>query len=744
MKKKFYHEPTRTNTNKGKAIFLLVIIPLSLFAAMFSGCVLWGDIDEMREKARGKISGGGGSSVIDISDILNALNKENGEWDFEGAGITAKNFSDKGIYGVDEENIEEIAQWFEYFTKQKGSAPDDLIELKALVDAALIAIASNNPDFCGADYKDQDEVRNAIAGLIQNDTELDFKWPEFNTVIVHIQIGEYEVEFVFKEDIPLPKLSGKVSISGTAKVGETLAADTCALGGSGTISYAWKRGDTVVGTGDTYTVQADDVGYSITVTVTREGYMDSVTASTRPVTDPALPCLEGIVSISGTAEAGKTLAAETSALGGSGIISYAWERGDTVVGTGDTYTVQAYDVGYNITVTVMRSGYSGYVTSDPIFIIPVITISLQPANLTNVTFGNITSSLAVRASVTGNAALKYQWYNSTTGNYTGAASINGKTDASFTIPDDLIKGTYYYFCEISADGAAPVLSDVATVYVTDKPTLIAENFTVNNNNTTYNGKSQGITVSFKGEDINNTTAGEITVFYSSATYEKNECAPTSAGEYDVLVKTEGGSVYLEFAGAIGTLTIEPKTITISGVTATDRVYDGSTTVTLSGGTLKDIVDGDSVGFNLGVGTVASSDAGNNKSVSTGIKLIGEHASNYILEQPSGITVNIKAEKSFEISFADFSDIDEPEISAGTIYLIGGEGKLTEAVITVVKPDQYDSIKWYFDGNEIKGANGGTLIVSSTTYNKIGTYFVTVAVKKGGISYSKVISFNVAP
>jgi len=76
-------------------------------------------------------------------------------------------------------------------------------------------------------------------------------------------------------------LTGTVSITGTAKVGETLTADISALGGSGTASYQWLRdGKTTVGNNSkTYTVQSGDVGFTISVTVTRSGNSGSVVSN---------------------------------------------------------------------------------------------------------------------------------------------------------------------------------------------------------------------------------------------------------------------------------------------------------------------------------------------------------------------------------------------------------------------------------------------------------------------------------
>jgi len=77
----------------------------------------------------------------------------------------------------------------------------------------------------------------------------------------------------------IPSLTGTISISGIAEVGETLTVKTSSLGGKGTISYQWKRGTIKIGTNSsTYIVQSADVDSVITVTVTRSGYTGSVTS----------------------------------------------------------------------------------------------------------------------------------------------------------------------------------------------------------------------------------------------------------------------------------------------------------------------------------------------------------------------------------------------------------------------------------------------------------------------------------
>jgi len=186
------------------------------------------------------------------------------------------------------------------------------------------------------------------------------------------------------EAVIYPPLTGTMSIDGTAQVGQTLTADTTSLGGSGTISYQWKRdGTTNIGTNsNSYTLQEEDIGSTITVTVTRSENTGSVTSdATGVVAEPTIPALTGTVSISGSEWVGETLTADTTNLGGSGTISYQWKRdGSTNIGTNsNSYTLQEADIGSTITVTVTRSGNSGSVTSEPtgVVAIPSYTITFN-------------------------------------------------------------------------------------------------------------------------------------------------------------------------------------------------------------------------------------------------------------------------------------------------------------------------------------------------------------------------------
>ncbi|MCL2763749.1 MAG: InlB B-repeat-containing protein [Treponema sp.] len=101
-----------------------------------------------------------------------------------------------------------------------------------------------------------------------------------------------------------------------------------------------------------------------------------------------------------------------------------------------------------------------------------------------------------------------------------------------------------------------------------------------------------------------------------------------------------------------------------------------------------------------------------------------------------------------ISLADFTDINVPSISAPTIYIVESAEKLASSIITVNDASLFDagSIKWYYNGQQISagisGSSGEILTVSSSVYNKIGQYQITVEVKIDGKLYSKIVIFEV--
>ena len=80
---------------------------------------------------------------------------------------------------------------------------------------------------------------------------------------------------------------------------------------------------------------------------------------------------------------------------------------------------------------------------------PVITITKDPTSI-SVTFGNITETLSVEASVTQGATLNYEWLEYISGNF---VSVPGGTEAVLAIPPTLTVGEHRFLCKISVNGS---------------------------------------------------------------------------------------------------------------------------------------------------------------------------------------------------------------------------------------------------------------------------------------------------
>ena len=125
--------------------------------------------------------------------------------------------------------------------------------------------------------------------------------------------------------------------------------------------------------------------------------------------------------------------------------------------------------------------------------------------------------------------------------------------------------------------------------------------------------------------------------------------------------------------------IQRANVTISGITAQDKVYDGTDTAELTGGTLKGVAEGDNVQLDMTGVTAKFADkaVGTNKAVTvTGsFRLTGEGAYKYTLTQP---TLDLKANITACEQFTDATNkkqtiyVGEDGFEAPRFTGIGGE------------------------------------------------------------------------
>jgi hypothetical protein len=128
---------------------------------------------------------------------------------------------------------------------------------------------------------------------------------------------------------------------------------------------------------------------------------------------------------------------------------------------------------------------------------------------------------------------------------------------------------------------------------------------------------------------------------SSTTIYVRLAATTGAGIYSGNVSISGGGAATQNVATVSS-TVAPKTLSITGATATNREYNGSTTIEVGGGSLSGVVEGDTVILGGSpAGTVTSAAAGTGKAVAvTGYSIGGASSGNYVLTQPTNLTVSI--------------------------------------------------------------------------------------------------------
>ena len=174
---------------------------------------------------------------------------------------------------------------------------------------------------------------------------------------------EVAVSLILLERVENTPQTGGPAICGTAQVGQTLTADTAGVSdddglGSGVFEYQWVRSDGTTdtdiagATGATYTLVAADEGKTVKVRVSFTdggGNPESQTsAATPPVTARPNSPAKGAPTISGTAQALRTLTAHTSGISDAdglagATFTYQWVANH---GTTDTDIAGATDSTY--------------------------------------------------------------------------------------------------------------------------------------------------------------------------------------------------------------------------------------------------------------------------------------------------------------------------------------------------------------------------------------------------------------
>lgn len=179
-----------------------------------------------------------------------------------------------------------------------------------------------------------------------------------------------------------------------------------------------------------------------------------------------------------------------------------------------------------------------------------------------------------------------------------------------------------------------------------------------------------------------------------------------------------------------TANITKKALTVTGATAQNKVWDGTTAATITGATLVGVISPDVVSVSGG-GTFAQSNAGTNITVTANLSLGGIDADNYSLTQPAGLKADItKANPVFTTSTIS--------ITVGGTYTLPGanissnsNGTLTYSITggghaTYTAPSTLNGVSVGTETLTVNQAAGTNHNAGSTTVTVNVTEFVYIS------------------
>ncbi|MDD2362118.1 MAG: YDG domain-containing protein [Oscillospiraceae bacterium] len=216
---------------------------------------------------------------------------------------------------------------------------------------------------------------------------------------------------------------------------------------------------------------------------------------------------------------------------------------------------------------------------------------------------------------------------------TGEGSFNGNV---LTVTK---AGTIIYTAKMSGgSNYNDVISSAFTLTVNKANSSIS----INNDKTVVYSKNE---VTYATSDVTKSgSSGTIMFNYYSDIPCTNEIpAPINVGTYYVKATVAADDNYNSATSASAKIIINPKPVSIIGVTVNDKSYDGNNTATISSsGTLNGVIDGDIVDLKSGTCTFNSINAGNGIALTaSGFGIEGASVNNYILtSQPAMLNANI--------------------------------------------------------------------------------------------------------
>ncbi len=351
----------------------------------------------------------------------------------------------------------------------------------------------------------------------------------------------------------------------------------------------------------------------------------------------------------------------------------------------------------------------------------------------SMTYGGAGTLLVKVEKETGTGAVRFQWYKVEDGKETAVGSATAKNQFDLSA-QKLSAGQHTFRFSATCDGYVKMSRDIAVTVQTANISASLITPPTAQENLTYTGQEQALIIAGSVTDYG-------TMQYSlteNGTYSQTIPTGTDAGAYTVWYRVIGDENHNNTTPASVAVSIGKKPLTITGVTAASKPYDGTTNAGITSVTF------DNVTLNRGTDytvTASFDDAsvGNGKNITATVTLMEQTAKNYALEQSSftttgnitraaapdftretALTIINDCEKTYTVTLPALPTLKTPKEYGALTYEIG-EIKLNDGYYTSGAKVENGKLTLPIQKNGVAttGSVGtATVVIKSTNYADI--------------------------
>ena len=360
----------------------------------------------------------------------------------------------------------------------------------------------------------------------------------------------------------------------------------------------------------------------------------------------------------------------------------------------------------------------------------------------SMTYGGAGTLLVKVAKETGTGAVNFQWYKVEDGKEkaVGGATTKNQFDLSAL---KLPAGQHTFRFSATCNGYEKMSKDIVVTVQTANISASLITPPTAQENLTYTGQEQALI-----------TAGSVTDYgtmqYSlteNGTYSQDIPTGTDAGAYTVWYRVIGDANHNDTAPASVAVRIGKKPLTITGVTAASKPYDGTTNAGITSVTFDGVTLNRGTDYNV-TASFDEASAGNGKNITATVTLIGPAAKNYALEQSSfpttgsiikaaapdftketALTIVNDCEKTYTVTLPALPTLKTPKEYGALTYEIGAI-KLNDGYYTSGAKVENGKLTLPIQKNDVAttGSVGtATVVIKSTNYEDI-TLTVNISAK----------------